>query len=646
MQHRHDKHLRAYLEAWSDALINDDAATPWNANTVNEELAAVEDCLSGLDQVWPQTEPSEASPSDIQFSNKLTSSGMSGSSGKIPSYFSVSQEGSLVGRFRLERKLGAGGMGVVYLAKDTVLQRFVAVKLPLQKAVGVPSLSERFQREAAAAARLRHTNIVGVLESGTDHGHDYIVSEWIDGPDLKHWFTQADQPIEVLAAAECIEQVADGVQCAHDEGILHRDLKPANILLHPRQQHQAATSLKEFIPKVTDFGLARDVRSDLELTNTGEAIGTPAYCAPEQLDGSNDSIEPHSDVFSLGTILYQLLTGTSPFRRGSWLATVQAVQDHHPLPPRSLRSDIPRDLEAVCMKCLQKQPSKRYATAAALRDDLRRFREGRATIARPLPWWEGIQRWSRSSPYRAAFLLVSALLLLTAVVGLSIHSNALHRHQAELTETLAEVDAERNRANQLLSEAQVLRRTAEDRERVARQLAFDSDMRLASSHMERNQLLSASDVLQRYSDTDDRDLTFGILNAVLSSQFRTITQHSGPAHEVAVVPDAHQVISVGEDGVLRHFDFHSGSPIAELQLDRGPQHAIDVSPDGSTIAIAENAEALQPAQIHFIDSASGEIKNSIPITRSTVESLRWNANGRMLAIGSRYADVHLWNSQT
>jgi serine/threonine-protein kinase len=305
--------------------------------------------------------------------------------------------------YEVEGVLGRGGMGVVFRARHLSLDRVVALKMALAGAYAGPAERERFRREAEAVARLRHPNVVHVYDVGEADGRPYFTMEFVEGGSLAQQLAGTPQPARQAAAL--LAALAAGVQAAHAAGIVHRDLKPGNVLL-----------TTDGTPKVTDFGLARRLDSETGLTRTGALVGTPAYVAPEQARGKAAAVGPAADVYALGAILYELLTGRPPFRGETATETVLQVLHQDPVPPARLNARVPRDLETVCLKCLHKQPERRYASAGALAEDLDRFLQGEAIAARPEGWLERWARWLRRRP---ALLvgLTGGLLLAAALVG-------------------------------------------------------------------------------------------------------------------------------------------------------------------------------------------------------------------------------------
>jgi serine/threonine-protein kinase len=353
-------------------------------------------------------------------------------------------------------ELGRGGMGVVYQAWQTRLGRLVAVKVAQADQLE-PDDVARFRVEAEAVARLQHPNIVQTFEVGDLDGQPYLVLEYVDGGSLARQLRGAPQPPR--QSAEMMETVARAVHYAHGRGIVHRDLTPANILLasNPHaparnQQTQAATPpvadltlpIFDCEPKVSDFGLAKIiVGGGPTRTHTGAVLGTPSYMSPEQAQGLARGAAPAADVYSLGAILYELLTGRPPFRGDTPLETIRQVVVEDPVPPSKLQPLLPRDLETICLKCLAKEPARRYASAMTLADDLRRFLNEEPILARPVRRLERAWRWCRRNPWLAGLSAAVVMLVATVAVvstlaavwlGEALADSERHRQDAETAE--------------------------------------------------------------------------------------------------------------------------------------------------------------------------------------------------------------------
>lgn len=628
------------LQAWLQATLRSaEAETGDSASgTIHERLRAVESCLGTLDAVW------HAGTGAASSSVEPGSSPVSSAADDLDNQLSSCQ--GRIGRFILKQRLGTGGMGAVYLAEDPALNRNVAIKIPLWHTPENSSAVQRFRREAETTARLRHPNIVGIHESGSESGLEFIVTEFIDGPDLRDWLSEADEPVPPNNAAWCIEQLADAVHTAHRAGVQHRDLKPANVLLEPVPGSQPGQSLDSYIPRITDFGLARDILDQQELTDSDCALGTAAYCAPELLEGNPEKSGPHSDVFALGVMLYQLLTGTSPFRRGTSAATALAVLQHHPEAAHQLRRNVSPDLSAICEKCLQKQPERRYSTAADLRDDLRRYRKNLPTLARPLSRREQIVRWARRAPYKASLLGITVVFLAVTAAGFGLYLRELRDHRNELSDSLRQVNSERKRATRLLQESREFQKLAEIRAQEAQQLAYDSDMRLAFDHLDRGDPVSAQEIVRQQSESPVRDVVWHLLNTELKSRLRTLGRHAGPTNEVAAVPGTDRVVSVGSDGMVRLWSLHEERLVWERDLNTGPLYAVAVAPGSRALAVTAANPGPDSLAVHVLEPGTGKTIATTTFPGTTGESISWSPDGTTLAIGQRYDGVRVWEPES
>jgi serine/threonine-protein kinase len=341
-------------------------------------------------------------------------------------------EAGPVGGYRLLRLLGRGGMGVVYLARHERLKRTVALKLIGVSSQANPERLARFRRETELLARLRHANVVPIYEAGEHEGRPYLAMEYVEGGTLAEKLTAG--PLPVRTVAEVVEALARGAHAAHECGVVHRDLKPANVLL-----------AEDGTPRITDFGLAKPLAPQPEDssaawdTGSGAILGTPSYMAPEQVANSRE-VGPAADVYALGAILYECLIGRPPFKAATPLETLEQVRNSEPVSPRSLQPGVPRDLETVCLKCLPREPRRRYPSALALAEDLRRFLDGRSVLARPTPVWERLAKWARRRPAVATLVLVSVLALAGLAAGVVVHD-------ARLRDEVERTDQQRRRAD-------------------------------------------------------------------------------------------------------------------------------------------------------------------------------------------------------
>jgi len=411
-----DEQFAVWLAASAEALAEGSSPTLPDPGIVPAELRPrMERALAGLQLLQQLRPPSNATLVSPQRAPELQTD---------PPW-------KTLGRFQLIREIGRGGFGIVYLAHDPLLQRAVALKVPRPEAVISPELRQRFYQEARAASTLQHANLVTVYEAGEVGPVCFIVYAYCPGITLAQWLKEQSEPVPFATSARLIATLADAVAHAHQHGVVHRDLKPSNVLLQiadcglqigekPNLSSQSAIyNLQSAIPRITDFGLAKNfLESPCDpTTRSGAIVGTVSYMAPEQARGKTRALGPGTDIYALGAILYELLTGRTPFQGESDLDTLLQVQFEEPLPPARLRPRIPRDLETICLKCLQKEPQRRYPSAAALEEDLQRFLAGKPVLARPVSRSERLLRWCKRNPLPAALTASVAALLFFSSIG-------------------------------------------------------------------------------------------------------------------------------------------------------------------------------------------------------------------------------------
>ena len=314
---------------------------------------------------------------------------------------------SHIAGYEILEVLGVGGMGIVYKARHQRLDRFVALKMIRAGSSARPEDLARFESEAKAVAAIEHSNIVKIFEIGEHDGMPYFSLEFLPGGNLATKIGGQPQPVD--EAARIVEVLARAIRVAHQHNVIHRDLKPGNVLL-----------AADGTVKISDFGLVKRLESDSGQTRSGSILGTPAYMAPEQARGENQTVGPAADQYALGAILYELLTGRPPFQGTSVLETLDMVRSREPVPPSQLQPKTPRDLETICLKCLQKEIPRRYPDVLALAEDLRRFRAGETILARPVSGAERLWRWCLRNPRVASLSAAVALLLLIVTAGSAI----------------------------------------------------------------------------------------------------------------------------------------------------------------------------------------------------------------------------------
>jgi WD40 repeat protein len=395
-----------------------------------------------------------------------------------------------VGDYEILAEVGRGGMGVVYKARHRGLQRVAALKMVLAGEFASPTQELRFRLEAELAARVQHPNIVQVYEIGSYEGRPFLAMEWVEGGSLANRLD--GRPWPPGEAAALIETLARAIAVAHGEGVVHRDLKPANILLSVvpgplsvvRAEKLASTGFTTdngqlpTIPKITDFGLAQPTEGGQTMTQSGFLVGTPGYMAPEQASGKRALVGPAADIYALGVMLYQLITGQMPFRRESTLELLRAVTSDEPTRPRHLQPRLPRDLEAITLHCLEKEPSRRYPSVRALAEDLERFREGEQVVARPVGALARLSRACRRRP------LVALLVVLLSV--------SLFGGMAGVTWNWLEANEQRDLANAHAQQADAHARLAEAEKQAAQFQAYRASLAAASAALESHDVADAA----------------------------------------------------------------------------------------------------------------------------------------------------------
>ena len=426
--------------------------------------------------------------------------------------------------FVIESELGRGGMGVVYRATETRLERQVALKiLAGGSSVGTRE-QERWLREARSVGRVQHPLVVPLYQAGEANGWLYLVLEYVPGGSLEQ---RLRGPIPVRDAACLLESIALAVEAVHHKGLLHLDLKPSNILLDSAPD----APWERAAPKVADFGIARP-RDEPEalLERLAGPLGTPAYMAPEQVSGDRSAIGPAADVYALGAILYELLTGAPPFQAVALTGTLRLLEFREPVSPRTLLPGLPRDLETICLVCLRKDPTQRYPSALAVAEDLRRWSEGRPIRERPLSGAERAWRWRRRHPSVAALITALSVAITTGIVGLLV--------------LLDRAEIQRRRAGAEHAQAADARRRAEDYEQFSAQ-ASDELVGLIRHSVDHATVASQDEILVLLRKLRDSTLALrrqGVVpNSTLSGLEREIA--SGLI-SLGKLPEAKDVLDV------------------------------------------------------------------------------------------------------
>lgn len=529
--------------------------------------------------------------------------------------------GRCVGDYVLENEIARGGMGVVHKAWQKSLSRTVAVKMILAGQLASATEVQRFLGEAENAASLDHPNIVPIHEVNSHEDLPYFSMRYIEGGHLGHHLHEFTG--DPKAAARLMATVARAVHYAHQRGILHRDLKPANILLDAEKR-----------PHLTDFGLARRVEGSGNQTQTGILVGTPSYMSPEQASGQSKGLTWAADVYSLGTVLYELLTGRPPFKAEKALETVTQVLNDEPVSPSRLRPGVPRDLEIVCLKCLSKEPGQRYTNAQELAEELERFLAGEPIQARPVGAWERGWRWCRRRPLVVGLAGVSVVALLAmagVLVGLFFNARLqdanekLEDSSQQLQTALGTVKAEK--AN-------------------ARHYLYLAEMSLAEQARKENQIGRMVQHLRRVipESPDEEDLRgwewYHLWRQYHGEQSR-LRGHQGAVNAIAFSPDERLLASGGVDTTVRIWDTFTGKQIHVLEGHTGRVNGIAFSPDGKHLASGSADKT-----VIIWDTATGRKRLSLQGHNASVKATAFSPDGRQLYSGSEDKVVRMWDVES
>ena len=517
----------------------------------------------------------------------------------------VRQEMPVVARYEVLEEVAAGGMGVVYKARQPGLNRTVAVKMVLgEHRPGRPEV-HRFLVEAEAVAAIDHPHVVRVYESGESDGRPYLVMEYLSGGTLAQRLRERVR-LAPHEAAVLLAKVARGVQAAHDAGIVHRDLKPGNVLFDDRDE-----------PKVADYGLAK--RAGRDLTRTGAVVGTPAYVAPEVADGRAKLAGPAADVWALGVILYQCLTSELPFDGPDPWAVLSAVANRNPRPPRALSRAVPRDLEGICLKCLAKDPRDRYESAAALADDLDRFRDGKPVLARPAgPVRSGV-KWARRHPAIAGLLLAVAVV---SLVGFGLVFAQWVRAEAATKLATDRADGEEKARQKVENQKEELKAALDAAEDARRKAAEkQKELQAALDSADRNLSYHQIALADRYLQAGDAVRADRYLDACPPHLRRWEWFHLKRLghREVMRLPDGGQAryspdgksIATLQREAVAVYDAVTGAKRHEWPLKKLPENHyyrttdLAYNPDGKTLVVAGSLFRDQPLTFAQIQAAGG-----------------------------------------
>ena len=568
-------------------------------------------------------------------------------------------------------ELGRGGVGVVYLARQAGLRRLVAVKVLIAGTHATPDAVTRFRAESRGVARVQHRNLIQVYNVGEFDGLPYCVMEYAEGGSLAQRITGAPWPAR--DAADLVADLASALEAVHALNIVHRDLKPANILL-----------AADGTPKVADFGLARQGGESLRVTRSCQVVGTPCYMAPEQAAGQSRDVGPAADIHALGAILYELITGGPPFQGPGFVDVVFRVLTHDPTPPRRINPSLPRDLETICLRCLQKEPRRRYARAADLENDLRRFLANRPIRARAVGLAERVWMWTRRQPGRASLLASLVLAVFTLAVGGPIAAHRLNRLDADLDRANTRLQittadlypwnikaaheallaGNRDRGHALLDayptpgmcdvrgfEWYLLDHYRGERvappspgKKAARLPSLTTAIGLAPetgafpAHPDDVRTIRFSPDGKRFVTTAR---TIRLWDTASATMIREIDGHGDVIPHAVFTPDGALLLTCSWDRTIKAWDAITGRALFTLIGHDDVVVRLALSPDGRGLA-----SGSQDCSIKVWDLVTRKNVLTLKGHSEIVQGLDWSRDGRLLASGSRDDSARIWDAAT
>ena len=550
------------LAAYDEQLRNGTHSNLHDATTVEfvpgKKADSLIGCLHLLERAWPRSTLSDEPPIPTQ-----------------------------IGRFQLECVLGVGGFGVVYKAYDPTLRRQVALKVPRLHSLADEGWAKRFEREACAAAALDHPNIVPVLETGQTGPIRYIASAYCAGPNLAEWLREQVQPVPFRLVASLIRKLAEAVHYSHTKNVLHRDLKPGNVMLVPYGTSESpgpTNSELPFVPRLTDFGIAKILVDEFEKSTLNAdtlAMGTPEYMSPEQTGQRDSPIGPAADIYGLGVILYQLLTGRTPFQGTNAADVMDQILNIEPVPLRQLRRDTPRDLETICLKCLEKKPTNRFSSAQNLADELERFLEGKPIVSRPASLLERGLRWCQRKPSMAGLIGVSITAII-AVLGLvTARNQSLNRFNKEIKQ--ANVDL-----TNALVQAKEMKQVAEKSESQTKDALYAADINRAAAAWKDEDTMAMTALLDRHvpkpGERDRRGFEWWYLHGQARREHRELLDVGTALYTVCPSTNEKIWATAGLDATVRLFDPETGAVSKEIVTGQIEVNGLSFSPDGKELA--------------------------------------------------------------
>ncbi len=532
------------------------------------------------------------------------------------------------GEYELLEELGAGGMGIVFKARQKKLGRLVALKMIRSGELASSTDIQRFRTEARAAAKLTHPGIVPVHEVGIHNGQHFYTMDYVEGGSLST--LHRDEPVASKHAAALVRQLAEAIHYAHQQGIIHRDLKPTNVLL-----------TLDGKPRITDFGLAKQLSGDVDtqretLTETGQILGTAGYMAPEQAAGRTKLVGTSADIYAIGAVLYALITGRAPFVGESVAHTLLQVIHNDPVSPRVLNPSVPRDLETVCLKCLEKEPHKRFGTAQLLADELDRFGRGIPVVARPITSSERVWRWCRRNPVVASMLVAIAVSLMS---GMILSAHFARQSQANARKNLLLAEQERGARNIADSHKDEAVKNLQNADRNL----YLAHMNMAANAWAEGRVSSVVDLLNahlpRAGEPDLRRFEWYYWQRKCHEDIFTLTGHAKSVNTVAYSRNGAWLISGSDDGLVKLWDAFSGQLVRDLTGHSDSVRCVSFSPDGNLIA-----SSSADNRIILWEAATGRIVHILNGHSQSVEHVAFSPDGSLIASSGLDDQVILWNA--
>jgi WD40 repeat protein/serine/threonine protein kinase len=627
------------------AVVEKPDETPGDGS-LHSRLEKAQACLKLLNQVWPRPA-----------SSRRSSSGQRRHQGRTYARF---------GRYEIVRELGRGGHGVVFLATDPVLKRHVALKLPRPEVLASEELRQRFMREAEAAARLDHPNILPIFEVGMEGPVCFTAAAYCDGGTLQDWQALGNRSLASREAAQIVAELAGAVHHAHTRGVLHRDLKPSNVLLLSRDRDESSRRgpgpgiaegsdstvpevtrrhtgplLDRWVLKISDFGLAKVVGGEQDSTMNGVIMGTANYMAPEQATGRTADIGVTTDVYALGVILYELLTGAPPFRAETNLATLKRVEEGEAAWPSKVRAKVPADLRTVCLQCLEKDPARRYGSAAALAADLQHFLRGEPVSARSQGPLERTKRLVQRHPALAVLSIMAACLAIGFVLQLFWHNRVLTRLNATLAQKIE--DHKKSTAD-----AQRLQHIAETRAEENRRRNYGANLRLAQQYGDAGFLRQLTESLQdAMPEPDVKDLReFAWLywwNRCRRGEYFVLPGHGTFVNDAAYSVDGRLIAtcsgdtSMHGDATVRIWDSVTGRQVARLRGLLESAEKVAFSPSGKLLAAGD-----RHGTVKIWSTDNWQVRQALATHGGAVRGLCF-VDDQRLVTGGDDAAIRLWD---